>query len=289
MPNTPLPVERTRAAILGLTSLYSGDNLTVGFVPTMGALHNGHLSLVRLAREHADIVVASIFVNPAQFAPGEDFDAYPRTENDDLEKLAQAGCDLAYCPSAAEMYPEGSVTDVRVPGLSDLLDGVYRPHFFYGVTTVVARLLLHVRPHLAVFGEKDFQQLQIIRRMVADLGFSVEILGGPTVRDSDGLAQSSRNRYLAPAERRKAGALHAALRRAKARILAGSTLETARAEAHAFLTHAGFTKVDYVSAVGSADLTDLPECRSEWPTETRVLGAAWLGQTRLIDNLPLTG
>ncbi len=263
--------------------------MRVGFVPTMGALHNGHLSLVRLAREKSDVVVASVFVNPAQFAPGEDFDTYPRDEVSDLEKLAAAGCDVAYLPAVSEMYPEGSVTDVRVPGLSDLLDGVYRPHFFYGVTTVVARLFLHVRPDVAVFGEKDFQQLQIIRRMVADLGFQVEVVGAPTVREADGLAQSSRNLYLSAEERRRAGALHAALHRARARILAGRAIAEAEADARDGLLAAGFTRVDYVSAVASETLLGLPESRAGWPAETRLLGAAWMGQTRLIDNLPLTG
>jgi len=255
----------------------------------MGALHNGHLSLIRLAREKCDVVFASVFVNPAQFAPGEDFETYPRDEAADLEKLESAGCDVAYLPAVEEIYPPGSVTDVRVPGLSDLLDGVHRPHFFYGVTTVVARLFLHVRPDVAVFGEKDFQQLQIIRRMVADLGFPVEIVGGPTAREPDGLARSSRNLYLSPDERTRAGALHAALVRARARISAGTPVAEAEAEARAFLSAAGFSKVDYVSAVGATDLEALGEDRASWPAETRLLGAAWMGSTRLIDNLPLRG
>ena len=192
---------------------YAGDGAhwqergeTIGFVPTMGALHEGHISLVEKARENASRIVASIFVNPAQFAPGEDFDAYPRREDEDIAKLSEAGCDAVYLPGVAEMYPEGTRTDVRVNTLSDLLDGVHRPHFFYGVTTVVARLFLHVQPDVAVFGEKDFQQLQIIRRMTADLGFATRILGGQTRRDSDGLAQSSRNLYLSSPERQQAGA-----------------------------------------------------------------------------------
>ncbi|MEM7767039.1 MAG: pantoate--beta-alanine ligase [Pseudomonadota bacterium] len=288
MPQKRLLVERSRASIVARSALYSQEKKTIGFVPTMGALHNGHLSLIRLARERCDVVFASVFVNPTQFAPGEDFSAYPRDEAADLAKLEAAGCDVAYCPDASEMYPQGSVTDVRVPGLSDVLDGVYRPHFFYGVTTVVARLFLHVRPDVAVFGEKDFQQLQIIRRMVRDLGFPVQIIGAPTVRDGDGLAQSSRNLYLSPDERRRAGALQAALHRARSRILAGTAIADALAEARRLLTSASFTQVDYVDAVASDTLQPLPDTRSDWPAETRILGAAWLGKTRLIDNLPLT-
>lgn len=253
----------------------------------MGALHNGHLSLIGESRARADATVASIYVNPTQFAPGEDFDSYPRDEDDDLAKLEAAGCDVAYLPRTEDMYPHGSVTNVRVEGLSDLLDGVYRPHFFYGVTTVVARLFAQVRPDVAVFGEKDFQQLQIIRRMVRDLGFPIEIIGGPTMRDADGLAQSSRNLYLSPDERQRAGALFAALHRARMRIRSGAALATCLDEARAHLTAAGFAKIDYVSAVASDTLEDLPEDRSVWPDERRLLGAAWMGSTRLIDNITL--
>lgn len=289
MPNTPLTVVRSKSDLRDVISSIHYSGQRVGFVPTMGALHNGHLSLIDLARTKSDFVAASIFVNPTQFAPGEDFDTYPRDEDADLEKLASAGCDLVYLPTVEDMYPAGSLTDVRVPGPSDLLDGVYRPHFFYGVTTVVARLFIHVRPDVAVFGEKDFQQLQIIRQMTRDLGFEIEIIGGPTQRDPDGLAQSSRNRYLSDDQRRIAGALQAALVRAAARIEAGTALSPALAEARAFLQAAGFDKVDYISAVDAATLRDLPETRSEWPAVTRLLGAAWIGKTRLIDNIPLTG
>ena len=156
----------------------------------MGALHGGHLSLVTQAKKKASKVVASIFVNPTQFAPGEDFETYPRDESADRAKLDSVGCDLVYLPAVEEMYPEGTRTNVRVEGMSDLLDGIYRPHFFYGVATVVARLFLHVQPDVAVFGEKDYQQLQIIRRMVRDLGFPIDILGGETTRDADGPAGS---------------------------------------------------------------------------------------------------
>ena len=254
----------------------------------MGALHGGHLSLVEKAREKTDRIVTSIFVNPTQFAPGEDFDTYPRNEAADLGKLASAGCDVAYLPTVAEMYPEGSVTNVRVEGMSDLLDGVYRPHFFYGVTTVVARLFLHVQPDLAVFGEKDYQQLQIIRRMVRDLGFPIEIIGASTARDADGLAQSSRNLYLSPDERRSAGALQAALRRASIRLAIGESPSTVLEEARSLLAKAGFDKVDYVSLVDPETLQDLPDAPLPAGAVARLLGAAWMGRTRLIDNVSVT-
>ena len=282
------PTVRTRLELLQQVAAWKQAGERVGFVPTMGALHGGHLSLIEKAREKATRIVASIFVNPTQFAPGEDFDTYPRNEEADLAKLASAGCDLAYLPTVAEMYPEGSVTNVRVEGMSDLLDGVYRPHFFYGVTTVVARLFLHAQPDVAVFGEKDYQQLQIIRRMVRDLGFPIEIIGASTARDADGLAQSSRNLYLKPEERRRAGALQAALHRASVRLSVGESPSMALAEARDLLTRSGFEKVDYVSLVDPATLQDLPDAPLPAGTVARLLGAAWMGRTRLIDNISVT-
>ncbi|MEM8616725.1 MAG: pantoate--beta-alanine ligase [Pseudomonadota bacterium] len=264
------------------------DRGKIGFVPTMGALHDGHLSLVEKAREalgQDGCVVVSIFVNPKQFAPGEDLDTYPRTEAADIAKLSAMGVDVVYLPGEQELYPEGSATDVRVEGLSDLLDGIYRPHFFYGVTTVVARLFLHVQPHIAVFGEKDYQQLQIIRRMVADLGFGIEIIGGKTKRDADGLAQSSRNAYLSDTERRVASAISAALHRAQRRIGLGQPIAVALEEARAHILGAGFTKLDYVCAVDPQTLQDLPGQPAVPGIPGRLLAAAWMGQTRLIDNL----
>jgi len=282
------PTVRTRLELLQQVATWKQAGERVGFVPTMGALHGGHLSLIEKAREKATRIVASIFVNPTQFAPGEDFDTYPRNEEADLAKLASAGCDLAYLPAVAEMYPEGSVTNVRVEGMSDLLDGVYRPHFFYGVTTVVARLFLHAQPHVAVFGEKDYQQLQIIRRMVRDLGFPIEIIDASTARDADGLAQSSRNLYLKPEERRRAGALQAALHRASVRLSVGESPSVALGEARDLLTRSGFEKVDYVSLVDPATLQDLPDTPLPAGAVARLLGAAWMGRTRLIDNISVT-
>lgn len=258
---------------------------TIGFVPTMGALHDGHVSLVQISKANADISVASIFVNPTQFAPGEDLDTYPRTEEADIEKLAAVGCDIVYLPTVEEMYPDGSLTNVRVEGMSDLLDGIFRPHFFYGVATVVARLFVHVQPDVAVFGEKDYQQLQIIRRMVRDLGFPIEVLGGKTFRDRDGLAQSSRNTYLTQDERAKANVISASLHRAACRIEAGNPVSNALEEARARINQAGFKKLDYVSAVDPATLEDLPEGPVSQGFEGRLLAAAWMGKTRLIDNI----
>jgi pantoate--beta-alanine ligase len=280
---------RSRVALQQQVRAWKAAGETVGFVPTMGALHSGHISLVEKARENARRVVVSIFVNPTQFAPGEDFDTYPRREAEDLALLTSAGCDAVYLPAVAEMYPDGSATDVRVNGMSDLLDGIYRPHFFYGVATVVARLFLHAQPDVAVFGEKDYQQLQIIRRMVRDLGFPIEIIGGETKRDADGLAQSSRNLYLSAGERQTAGALFAALHRAAIRLSLGAIPSGVLAEAHSHLINAGFRSVDYVELTDPATLQALPH-DSPLPqgTRARLLAAAWLGRTRLIDNVSVT-
>ncbi|MEO0467403.1 MAG: pantoate--beta-alanine ligase [Pseudomonadota bacterium] len=288
MKKNPLMVVRSKAELSALISNERCSGHRVGFVPTMGALHNGHLSLVALSREYCSRTVASIFVNPTQFAPGEDFDSYPRREDEDLEKLREAGCDFVYLPSPEDIYPTGHVTNVRVDALSDRLDGQFRPHFFYGVTTVVARLFIHVAPDLAVFGQKDFQQLQIIRKMVRDLGFPIEIIGAPTVRDQDGLAQSSRNEYLSQDERRRASAIQTGLYRAKKRLLMGADLNTCIQEARTLIASAGFDRIDYVSAVRNDDLVDL-DPSEPIPEHSRLLAAAWLGKTRLIDNIALTG
>lgn len=285
MNKNPLTRVHTKTELRAQINVWRDAGLRIGFVPTMGALHDGHISLVTRALESCDRVVASIFVNPAQFAPGEDLDVYPRTEEADCARLAAAGCHLAYCPAIDEMYPPGSTTNVRVEGLSDLLDGGPRPHFFYGVATVVARLFVHVRPDVAVFGQKDFQQLQIIRRMVKDLGFEIEIIGGETVRDADGLAQSSRNVYLTSEDRRGAPSLFAALHRARCRIEAGTEIETALAEAHGHLVASGFSKVDYVTAVDPETLETLTSSYAAPGVTYRLLGAGWFGKTRLIDNL----
>ncbi|WP_424340179.1 pantoate--beta-alanine ligase [Henriciella sp.] len=278
-------IVRTRKDLRAAVEVARQKGKKIGFVPTMGALHDGHISLVEKAGDKSDYVVASIFVNPAQFAPGEDLDRYPRNEQGDVARLSAAGCSLVYCPSVGEMYPEGSLTNVRVEEMSDLLDGIYRPHFFYGVATVVARLFIHVGPDVAVFGEKDYQQLQIIKRMVRDLGFPIEIIGGKTWRDGDGLAQSSRNAYLSEEERQRASAIFSALHRAASRLRIGVPVEEAIKEARGFILGAGFSKLDYVSAVDPATLHDLGDGPLEEGQGCRLLAAAWMGSTRLIDNL----
>jgi len=287
MTDTPLRI-RTLAELRQVVSNHRRSGHRIGFVPTMGALHDGHLSLVDRAREASDVTVVSIFVNPTQFAPGEDLDTYPRTEDSDIAKLAEIGTDIVYLPSVAEMYPNGSVTNVRVEEMSDLLDGIHRPHFFYGVATVVARLFVHVQPDVSVFGEKDYQQLQIIRRMVRDLGFAIDVIGGETVRDADGLAQSSRNTYLKPAERLSANTMSSALHRAACRIENGVTVAEALDEARHRIQAAGFDRVDYVSAVDPMSLKNLPDGAVAHGVEGRVLAAGWMGKTRLIDNMGFT-
>jgi pantoate--beta-alanine ligase len=253
----------------------------VALVPTMGALHEGHLALVRLARTEAEKVVVSIFVNPTQFAPNEDFSAYPRTLDEDLTKLVGLA-DLVFTPAADEMYPPGSATTVSVAGPATVgLEDRFRPTHFAGVSTVVAKLLVQALPDVAIFGEKDFQQLKVIARMARDLHLPVSIRGGVTEREPDGLALSSRNRYLSPAERARAPRLHRALQQGAAAIRAGAAPNTAAAEAAAALAAAGFA-VDYVAA---RDAGTLEPVASPAAGPIRLLAAARLGRTRLIDNI----
>ncbi len=253
----------------------------IALVPTMGALHEGHLALVRLARAEAERVVVSIFVNPTQFAPNEDFSAYPRTLDEDLAKLAGLA-DLVFTPAADEMYPPGSATTVSVAGPATVgLEDRFRPTHFAGVATVVAKLLVQALPDVAIFGEKDFQQLKVIARMARDLHLPVSILGGATMREPDGLALSSRNRYLSPAERAVAPRLHHALQEGAAAIRAGAAPAEAAAEAAAALAASGFA-VDYVAA---RDAETLEPVASPAAGPVRLLAAARLGRTRLIDNI----
>jgi len=279
----PLPIVRTVADLRVQVGAWKAAGLHVGLVPTMGALHEGHLSLVRLAATRAERVVASLFVNPTQFAPHEDFDAYPRDEAQDAALLAEAGCSLLFAPTVAEMYPPGASTTVTVAGVSEPLDGAARPGHFVGVATVVTKLLLQAGPHVAAFGEKDYQQLQVIRRLVRDLDIPVEILGGAIVRAEDGLALSSRNAYLTPAERAVAPSLSRALANAVGRLHAGAPVADVEAEAIATLQAAGFARIDYVEVRGADDLARFGPGPVEGPA--RVLAAAVLGRTRLIDNM----
>ncbi len=255
----------------------------VALVPTMGALHAGHLALLAAARASgATHVVASVFVNPTQFGVGEDFDRYPRDEAADAAALAAAGCDLLFAPTVAEVYPAGFATTVSVAGLTDVLDGPARPGHFAGVATVVAKLLIAAAPDLAVFGEKDWQQLIVIRRLVADLALPVEIVGAPIVRDGDGLALSSRNAYLSTDERARAVALPQALAAAQAALRGGAAVAPTLAGAAAMMVAAGFDEPDYVALV---DAALRPVAALAGPA--RLLTAARIGGTRLIDNLPV--
>ncbi len=279
----PLPVARTLADLRAQVGLWRSTGQTVALVPTMGALHEGHLSLVRLGRERADRVVASIFVNPTQFAPNEDFDAYPRGEARDAELLARAGCDLLYAPSVDQIYPTGFSTTVTVAGVSEPLDGQARPHHFAGVATVVSKLLIQAAPDVAIFGEKDYQQLQVIHRMALDLDLPVTILGGPTARAEDGLALSSRNAYLTQAERAIAPTLSRLLFTAAEDLRAGQPVAQVEERALSALAAAGFGPIDYFEARDADDLSRLDPGPLAGPA--RLLAAAWLGKTRLIDNV----
>ena len=278
-----LPIVRTTATLRARINTWRLEGRTIGFVPTMGALHEGHLSLVRLAAARTDHVVASIFVNPTQFGPNEDFDTYPRNEAQDIALLASAGCHLLYAPTVAEMYPSGASTTVTVSGVSESLDGLARPGHFAGVATVVCKLLNQCAPDLGVFGEKDFQQLQVIRRMVQDLDIPVEIVGGPTARAADGLALSSRNIYLTPGERAIAPRLNQVLGETLRRLRAGAGVGPTEEWAMAELLSAGFRSVDYMEARAPGTLARL----GPGPVSgaIRVLAAARLGRTRLIDNV----
>jgi pantoate--beta-alanine ligase len=277
------PIVRTVPELRARVRAWRAAGERVGLVPTMGALHEGHLSLVRLAKQDAQRCVASVFVNPTQFGPNEDFDAYPRGEARDAELLASVGCDLLYAPTVAEMYPEGFATTISVTGVSEPLDGAARPGHFAGVATVVSKLLLQCAPDIAVFGEKDYQQLQVIRRLVRDLDIPVEIVGGPTARADDGLALSSRNAYLSADERRVAPEIHRALSAAVEQLRAGRGVAEAEAEAVERLKAAGFARVDYIEVRGAEDLARLGPGPIKPPA--RMLAAAVLGRTRLIDNL----
>lgn len=258
-----------------------GEGARIALVPTMGALHAGHIALIEAAKLVADKVVASIFVNPRQFAPGEDLARYPRREQADARMLADAGCSVLWMPGVDEMYPAGFATNITVSGVSDGLDGAARPGHFDGVATVVAKLFNQVGADVALFGEKDFQQLAVIRRMVADLNLPIEIISVPTQRDDDGLALSSRNIYLAPEDRARAVALPRALGVAARVIGQGGDAVQALATAREALLSGGVDTVDYVELIDAETLAPLPD-----PARPRrLLAAAWIAGTRLIDNI----
>ncbi len=266
-----------RAAIQTLRE----DGKTLALVPTMGALHDGHMALVEEARRRASHVAVSIFVNPRQFGPNEDLDAYPRREAKDAAMLQTHGADILWAPTVEVMYPAGFASNISVTGVSDGLDGAARPGHFDGVATVVTKLFNQVRPDIALFGEKDYQQLAVIRRMVADLDMALEIIGVPTQRAQDGLALSSRNAYLSDAERRAALALPRALGEAARQMEKGTSVGAALAKAVAMLESHGFDPVDYVMLCDAETLKPMPVL----DRPARLLAAARLGRTRLIDNI----
>lgn len=272
------------ATLRAVSAALRQSGKTLGLVPTMGALHAGHLALVEQARRTCDHVAASIFVNPTQFAAHEDLDAYPRSEQEDAAKLAALGVDLLWLPDAATMYPDGHVTRIGVSGVSSGLCGDVRPGHFDGVATVVAKLFNQVAPTHAFFGEKDYQQLAVIRRMARDLDFDISITGVPTVRDADGLALSSRNAYLSAEQRAQASALPATLRWLCAALLAGENAAQALEKAGERLLAAGFHRIDYLELRDGDSLTETAAIAGS----TRIFVAAHIGRTRLIDNVALS-
>jgi pantoate--beta-alanine ligase len=276
-----LIVVRTVADLRRTVASFRKQGRTIGLVPTMGALHEGHVSLVQGALDRGDVPVTSIFVNPTQFGPNEDFAAYPRDEQGDFDKLTEAGCRIAFAPTKEEMYPGKPLTTVRVSGITDGLCGPLRPGHFEGVATVVSKLMLMAMPDRAYFGEKDYQQLQVIKRMVHDLAMPFEIVGMPTVREADGLAMSSRNRYMSPDERAKAVALYRELNNVAKAVRAGTSATEATGAATRALLAAGFDKIEYLTVTDPDTLVPLERVTGP----ARVIAATRLGRTRLIDNI----
>ncbi len=283
MPSVPkLSIASTIFAVRQQVEAWKRDGHKVALVPTMGALHAGHVSLVRAARRRRAKVVTSIFVNPTQFAPTEDFSKYPRTFDSDCAMLADAQCDLVYAPTPAEIYPDGFATTIALAGPAKAgLEDAFRPTHFEAVATVVAKLFTQVRPDIAIFGEKDYQQLMVVTRMARDLDLGVRVIGAPTVREKDGLAMSSRNRYLSPDERARAVLVPDSLKAAIAAIRSGTMPDAAAASAAAQLTAAGYV-VDYVAVRNAQTLAPVSGLQDG---PLRILIAAKLGRTRLIDNM----
>ena len=276
-----MQIVRGSTALHALVGDILGSKQRIGLVPTMGNLHAGHHSLVALARRRADVVVASVFVNPTQFGPNEDFSRYPRTPDADAAGLEASGCDVLFLPTVEDMYPYGIERSVcvSVPELPDILEGAIRPGHFDGVATVVSKLFNLVRPHVAVFGQKDYQQLLVIRRLTRDLGYPIDIVAAPIVREANGLAMSSRNQYLSPEQRDHASAIHATLRRMADEVRSGRAVGEIEAEALAHLRQAGFVP-DYAVVRRAEDLRE-PAASDR---DRVALIAARLGSTRLIDN-----
>ncbi|WP_425405079.1 pantoate--beta-alanine ligase [Hwanghaeella sp.] len=277
-------IVRRLAELRGIVADWRGQGFRVGVVPTMGALHEGHLSLVRAALVKTDRVIVTLFVNPKQFNSAADLAAYPRTENDDAAKLAPLGAHVLYVPDGDQMYPPGFATTVSVEGVSEGLCGARRPGHFDGVSTVVTKLLLQTGGDFAFFGEKDFQQLHVVRRLVTDLDIPIEIVGCPTIREADGVAMSSRNVHLSAAERAIAPALAKALFEASDRIAKGASVPDEIETARSRILAAGYETVEYLELRGEDDLKPMPVL----DRPGRLLAAAVLGSTRLIDNVPVS-
>jgi len=283
-------IVRNVADLREVISQWRADGKTIGLVPTMGAIHDGHLSLVAAAQGRCDRVIVSLFVNPKQFGTGEDINTYPADETRDAGLLTKAGVDLLFAPAPGDIYPPGFSTVVEITGLTDSLCGAFRPGHFAGVVTVVAKLFLQSTPDLAIFGEKDYQQLQVIRRLVHDLDMNIEIVGAPTIREPDGLAISSRNAYLSSVERRQAPALYQILTDVADQVTTGAVAcdIACRAATDALLA-AGFRAVDYISVCDAETLQSLGTIDLKNHRPARILGAAWLGGARLIDNVGVPG
>ena len=275
------PIERSLTGLRAQTAIWRKAGETIGVVPTMGALHQGHLSLARAARKACDRVIVTIFVNPKQFNNPDDLKNYPRTEIDDAKKLESIGVDLIYNPDGAQMYPDGFATNVSVAGLTDMLCGAHRPGHFDGVATVVSKLFLQTAADQAFFGEKDYQQLQIVRRMAADLDIPIKVVGCPTIREEDGLAMSSRNLLISDRARIKAPVLAEVMQELRRDLIAGQRMSQLHDHAIQKIVNAGFNEVEYLELRDGKDLSRLDQ-----PVEgARLFAAAWLAGVRLIDNI----
>ena len=279
-----LDIIRTVAELRARVSMWRRQGLRISLIPTMGSLHAGHLSLMKVGKERSDRVIATIFVNPLQFAPNEDFETYPRRENSDVHKLIEEDVDLLFAPDVNEMYRSDATTTINVAGLTDCLCGLSRPGFFDGVATVVTKLLLQSLPDIAIFGEKDYQQLLVIKRLSTDLDIPVEIIGAPTIREEDGLALSSRNIYLDAKSRSVAPSMYNILSQHASNISNGNDIKKSLELAKQHMHDSGFEKIDYLDLRSSQTL----QACNDIKRPSRLFAAAWLGSTRLIDNMAIT-
>ena len=279
-----MDIVRTVAELRSHISMWRREGLSVALVPTMGSLHAGHLSLMKVGKERSDRVIATIFVNPLQFAPNEDFETYPRREDSDIQKLVEEDIDLLFAPDVNEMYRPDATTTINVGGLTDCLCALSRPGFFDGVATVVTKLLLQALPDIAIFGEKDYQQLLVIKRLATDLDIPVEIIGAPTIREEDGLALSSRNVYLDTKSRSIAPSMYNILTQYASDISNGNDIKKSLQLAKQNMQKSGFEKIEYLDLRSSQTL----QACNDIKRPSRLFAAAWLGSTRLIDNLAIT-